>query len=79
MTVMPPGEYTGVGKQNTHWSLPVVRRIGHKNGRSSGHQCLPRLMGRNRTILGSDTCDGQLQSSTYRRSIPRSGLQDRSR
>jgi hypothetical protein len=35
VTVMPPGSYTGVGRQETHWSLPVVRRIGHKNGTSA--------------------------------------------
>lgn len=35
VTILPPGEYSGVGTKPHHWALPVVQRVGHKDGQSS--------------------------------------------
>ncbi|GAA6042685.1 hypothetical protein JCM8097_003745 [Rhodosporidiobolus ruineniae] len=32
VTVMPPGDYEGIGKKPSHWALPLVTRFNHVNG-----------------------------------------------
>lgn len=51
VTVMPPGDYSIVGRQSKHWSLPVVTRFGQINGVAPWNGTVP--VTRNSRILSS--------------------------